>query len=106
MNFLYFLGMGEVRRSLEKLQTKTDRILNKMEKLMAKIDDLQAAVGENHSAEDSVITLLRGIAQMLKDAQASGDPAKLDEVIASIRASTDKLAAAVVENTPTETPPV
>lgn len=104
MNFLYFLGMGEVRRSLEKLQTKTDRILNKMEKLMAKIDDLQAAVGENHSAEDSVITLLRGIAQMLKDAQ--GDPAKLDEVIASIRASTDKLAAAVVENTPTETPPV
>lgn len=104
MNFLYFLGMGEVRRSLERLQTKTDRILNKMEKLMAKIDDLQAAVGENHSAEDSVITLLRGIAQMLKDAQ--GDPAKLDEVVASIRASTDKLAAAVVENTPTETPPV
>jgi len=67
---------------------------------MAKIDDLEAAVKRETDAEESVITLLQGISQQLKDAQASGDPARVDAVIASIDANTNRLSAAVTANTP------
>lgn len=68
------------------------------EALMSTIAELQAAVARNTDAEDSVLVLLKGISQQLKDAQ--GDPAAIADVIAKMDASTAKLAAAVVENTP------
>lgn len=66
---------------------------------MATIAELQAAVARNTDAEASVVTLLKGISQQLKDAKASSDPAAIDAVIAQIDANTAKLGAAVVENT-------
>lgn len=65
---------------------------------MATMEDLNAAVARNTDAEASVVTLLKGISQQLKDAK--GDPAALDAVIAKIDANTAAAAAAVVENTP------
>ena len=67
---------------------------------MATIAELEAAVVRNTDAEDSVIVLLKGISQQLKDANASGNPAAIAEVITRLDAGTAKLAAAVVENTP------
>lgn len=67
---------------------------------MATIVELQAAVQRNTDAEDSVVQLLKGISQQLKDAKASGNPAELDKVISQLDANTAKLASAVVENTP------
>ncbi len=72
---------------------------------MATIQDVQAAVAAESTVDDSIITLLNGIVQQLKDAQASGNPAALDAVVQSIQANTTKLQAAVTANTPvTPTP--
>lgn len=68
---------------------------------MATMEDLKAAVARNTSAENSVIELLKGISQQLKDAQAANDPAAVQAVIDQIDANTAAAAAAVVANTPT-----
>lgn len=68
--------------------------------LMATIQDVQAAVAAESTVDDSIVTLLNGIVQQLKDAQASNDPAALDAVVASIQANTKKLSDAVTANTP------
>lgn len=71
---------------------------------MASIDDLKAAVARETAVEQSVITLLAGISQQLKDLKASQgdkiDPAALDEIIAGLDANTAKLGEAVTANTP------
>jgi len=69
---------------------------------MAKIDDLTAAVAAQSTVEDGIITLLKGVSQQLADLKAAGgaSPAQLDEVLAGLNANTQKLADAVVANTP------
>lgn len=67
---------------------------------MASISDVNAAVAAETTVEQSVIALLNGISQQLKDAQASGDPAALDQVVANINANTKALSDAVAANTP------
>lgn len=67
---------------------------------MASISDVNAAVAAETTVEQSVIALLNGISQQLKDAQASGDPEALDQVVASINANTKALSDAVAANTP------
>jgi hypothetical protein len=74
------------------------KILRNQDIIMATIQELQAAVQRTTDAEDSVIVLLKGIAQQLKD--AGGNPVEIQKVITALDANTAKLAAAVVENTP------
>lgn len=79
-------------------------VLNKENLLMATIQDVSAAVAAESTVDDSIIVLLNGIVQQLKDAQASNDPAALDVVVANIQANTAKIQAAVTANTaPTPT---
>jgi len=87
------------------LSNQMARIERKQEALMATMNDLRAAVARNTSVDESVLTLLAGISQQLKDAQASGDPAALQEVINQLDANTDRMAAAVTANTPTPMTP-
>lgn len=75
-------------------------ILDRLETIMATMADLTAAVSRNTDAEDSVLTLLAGISQQLKDAKASNDPAAIDAAIKALDDNTAKLGAAVVANTP------
>lgn len=75
-------------------------VLNKENILMATIQDVNAAIAAESSVDDSIIVLLNGIVQQLKDAQASNDPAALDTVIAGITANTKKIQDAVTANTP------
>lgn len=87
----------------------TKRVLNKLikriERIMTKLDDLNAAVARNTAVDDSVITLLEGIVQQLKDANASSDPAAIDKLIAQLDANTQKMTDAVTRNTPHEDTP-
>ena len=76
------------------------QILHKENQIMATIQDVQAAVAAESTVDDSIITLLNGIVQQLKDALATGNPAALDAVVQSIQANTAKLQAAVTANTP------
>lgn len=86
----------------------TKRVLSKLikriERIMTKLDDLNAAVERNTAVDDSVLTLLEGIVQQLKDAQASNDPQAIDNLIAKLDANTQKMTDAVTKNTPHEEP--
>ena len=99
-HFLHFEN-DEVLRILIKLNKKVNT-------LMATIQELTAAVQRNTDIDDSVIALLNGIVQQLKDAQAMNDPAAIDALIVKLDANTAKMAEAVTANTPSNpfpTPP-
>ena len=69
------------------------------------IKDVLAKVTAQTTVVNSVVTLLGQLSQMLKDAQASGDPAALQGVIDVIDANDAALAKAAQDNTPGGTPP-
>jgi flagellin-specific chaperone FliS len=83
----------EVTRLLKK-------ILKEEEKIMATMQELRSAVERNTSVDDSVLTLLSGISQQLKDAQAQNDPQAIQDVINQLDANTQKMTDAVSANTP------
>ena len=61
---------------------------------------LQANVAKNTDVIESAITLLGNIKALLDAAIASGDPAALTALSATLGAEDDKLAAAIVASTP------
>lgn len=79
-----------------------DKLVKKVNKLMATMNELRAAVERNTSVDDSVLAMLEGISQQLKDAQAQNDPAAFDEIIRQLDANTAKMTEAVSKNTPSE----
>lgn len=85
---------------LDLIISTLNKLLNKEIQLMATITDLTTAIASESTIDDSIITLLNGIVAQLQAAQASGDPAQLDIVLAGIKANSDKISAAVVANTP------
>jgi hypothetical protein len=92
------LDQREAPRWAQTLREMVSRVLANQETIMATMADLEAAVTRNTDVDESVVTLLAGISQQLKDAQA--DPAKIAEVIAKLDANTQKMAEAVTANTP------
>ena len=82
------------------LHDKLDLILERQDQIMATFDDLKAAVARNSAVDSSVVTLLQGISQQLKDAQAANDPAAIQSVIDQLDANTKTLSDAVTANTP------
>lgn len=73
---------------------------------MATMQDLRDAVARNTSVDDSVIAMLQGISQQLKDAQALNDPQAIQDVITQLDANTQKMTDAVTANTPAAPAPV
>lgn len=67
---------------------------------MATMQDLKDAVSRNTSVDASIIALLQGISQQLKDAQAANDPAAIQSVIDQLDANTRSISDAVTANTP------
>jgi hypothetical protein len=78
--------------------------LNSMEKLMSALTDavdaLAAEVEKNTQVDQSAIVLIQGLADQI--AAVATDPAKVTELAAKLKASTDALAAAVAANTVAE----
>lgn len=90
--------MDRLERKLNRLVWLVYGLLAQGERLMKELDDLETQVAANTSAEESAVVLLQGLAAQilaLKD-----DPVKLAALANSLKTSGDKLAAAVVENTP------
>lgn len=77
-------------------------IIQKEDQMSAELDALEAQVTENTTVEASAITLIQGIAAQL--AAAAQDPAKVKALSASLKASSDSLAAAIAANTPAAAP--
>jgi hypothetical protein len=72
---------------------------------MSDMDDLKEAVARNRDAEQSVVTLLQGISQQLKDARAANDMSAVRDVINQLDENTRALAGAVTDNTPHDDAP-
>jgi hypothetical protein len=67
------------------------------------LDELLAKVEQDSSVDDSIITLVTGVSQQLKDLQATIDPeaaTKLQAISDALDANIAKVQAAVVANTP------
>lgn len=65
---------------------------------MSTLDELEKQVAATATVEASAVALIQGIATQL--AAAAGDPVKVAALAASLKSSTDALAAAVQANTP------
>lgn len=98
---------------LERLIIKqADRIIYHIQKaeqlIMGKFDALSAAVAEDTTVTQSVITLLDGIAQQIADLIAAGtvDAAELQNLVDQITANSATLSEAVTANTPVTDPEV
>ena len=91
----------EVLRRLDALRTTSDLIVAALENaIMPTMQDLKDAVTRNTSVDDSVLALLQGISQQLKDAQAANDPQAITDIINQLDANTQKMTDAVTANTP------
>ena len=98
-----------VLHHLECIAKMQNLILKKLDHIMTMLTDAmdkaEAAATANTNADDAAEALLKSIAQMLKDALATGgaDPALTARLMAlsnTINARAAQLAAAVVANTP------
>ncbi len=94
-----------VLAAIAALVSQVSAISAKVDKLMATLDDVRAAVAAERTVEDSVVTLLEGIAQQLAVAMASNDPVAMQTVVDDINANASRMAAAVAANTAPPAPP-
>lgn len=71
------------------------------------LTSLQDAVSRNRTVDGSAAELIRGIAQRIADAIVADDitdATNINALVADLNSSSDDLAAAVSENTPTPPP--
>ena len=89
-----------------RVERKIDEILAAVkqgaQRMSQQLDDLTAEVAAATTIEQSAVTLIQGLAAQL--AAAGTDPAKLQALHDSLKASSDALAAAVAANTPAAPP--
>lgn len=78
--------------------------INQLEQIMGQqLDQLKAEVARNTAVDESVITLVNGLAAKIEAAKE--DPAAIQALADELRNSSDKVADVVTKNTPAETPP-
>jgi predicted nucleic acid-binding Zn-ribbon protein len=107
----------EVGTRLDRIEAKTQQILDRQVEILAlfsrvaegvlvmsqELDTLTQQVKQNSDAEQSAITLLTKLSDLIK--QNATDPAALNKLAADLKGSADQLAAAVVANTPAQPGP-
>jgi peptidoglycan hydrolase CwlO-like protein len=93
----------------EAIEQKLDQVLAAVNGLQAQgvtvmkeLDDLTTQVAQNTSVEESAVQTLNGLAQQIADLK--NDPAKLQALSDSLKASATDLAAAIAANTPAAPP--
>lgn len=80
------------------------RVIHMEKSEMVKLADLQAAVEEQTSITDSVVTLVGDLATKLQEALDNGSDAEIQAVIDQMNANKEKLASAVSANVPEPAP--
>jgi hypothetical protein len=68
--------------------------------MAADLDTLKASVQQTTDLEQSAITLITGLAEALRAAQAANDPAALQSIIDTMDTQAAALAQAISANTP------
>lgn len=86
---------------IEYLDERFDKLDKELLKMNQEMTDLIAAVADENTVIDSVVVLLDGIEQQLKDLGDAPSKADLIALRTSVTQGKQKLADAVVRNTPT-----
>lgn len=95
-----FVSRSNNNQLLQEINNKLDRVIRK-EKIMSKeLDALTAEVTRNTKVDQSAIALLEGLAAKIEAIKA--DPVALQALADSMKSDSDKLAAAVLANTPAD----
>jgi hypothetical protein len=111
---MLFLSSSQILATLARIETKLNTLLAQETKMALNIAALQAAVAQQTTVEQSVITLIQqmgaeiaSLNQRLSAALAANDPvaaaaaqAALDQAVTTLNANSALLAAAVTANTP------
>jgi len=79
-------------------------LIKEIQRMSDKMDQLAQEVAAEGTVVQSAVTLLDGISQQLKDAQASNDPAAIQAVIDAVDTQKQQLADAITRNTPAAAP--
>jgi TolA-binding protein len=89
-----------------RVERKVDRLLEKLDRLEVTlsqaVETLRAEIAENRTISQSAVTLIKGLAQQIRD--NAEDPEALRALAAELDTQNADLAAAVAENTPAEKP--
>lgn len=96
-------GRDEAVGRLERTLRQSRRVeMEVWRRVMSVLDDLRAKVASIQSTEESAVALINGLREQLKGLVVANDglvpAAKVQELIASLDASSRSLAAAVTEN--------
>lgn len=85
--------------------SKLTQVLERIDTMSPQFQALVDQVAANTSVTNSAIALLQGLNARLDElAQSGASPEEIAAVSADLRASTESLAAAIVENTPAAPP--
>jgi uncharacterized protein (UPF0264 family) len=91
-------------QDLQRIEAQLAVILGKLHNMSAELDRLTASVAAVQTQDDSIIALVQGLAQQIRD--NATDPAALTALADSLDAESAKVAQAVTDNTtPTPAPP-
>ncbi len=90
---------GDERGNQRTIEALLRILIAKVEQMSAELDRLTASVAAETSKTESLITLVNGLAQIIRD--NTGNPAALTALADSLDAETSKIQAALDANTPT-----
>ncbi|MER9336035.1 hypothetical protein NKJ06_18930 [Mesorhizobium sp. M0293] len=102
-NILLSRQHDDVMQSLEHIHRLLHTLLERTHHMSAVTDRLAASVANLTSAQQSAVTLLSQLSQLIRD--NAEDPTALNKIADDIDADTASLAAAVVANTPAANEP-
>lgn len=86
------------RNILPATKSDIDQLKIELKELFMELTDLETQIKANTDAEQSAIVLINGLATKIESLKSN--PAKLQALADSLKASAENLAAAVVANTP------
>jgi regulator of replication initiation timing len=89
-------------RKIDGIARQVGAILEEEILMSQELDNLTAQVKSNTDAEQSAVTLLTKLSDLIK--ASVNDPAALTKLAGDLKGSADQLAAAVVANTPAAGP--
>lgn len=103
--YLHFAADGALSAKLESILGALNQLNGKVGTMTAELDDVVAKVTAMETVQEGAITLLGELKTKLDAAIASGDTAALVALSTRLGADTQKLADAIVANTPAAPPP-
>lgn len=94
---------GDIEEKLDQILTELRAIKEGEQVMTQELAVLQEQVAETLDVEESAIALIQGLAEQI--AAIKDDPAAIQALADSLHSKSEALAAAVIANTPSASPP-